>query len=162
MDARIRLLLEVFDQAFGGHSWHGTTLSGSLRGVTAGQALWRPGQGRGGHNIWEITLHAAYWKCIVRRRLTRDPALKFPRPRSNWPELPERPDEGSWRRDVALLKREHALLRRTIARFDPARLGRRGWRSQWTNVTHIYGIASHDLYHAGQIQLLKRLRRGAR
>src|SRR2546425_1993742 len=101
MDARIRLLLEVCDQAFGGHSWHGTTLSGSLRGVTAGQALWRPGQGRGGHNIWEITLHAAYWKCIVRRRLTRDPALKFPRPRSNWPELPERPDEGAWRRDVA-------------------------------------------------------------
>ena len=157
MDARIRLLLEVCDQAFAGHSWHGTTLSGSLRGVTAGQALWRPGRGRGGHNIWEITLHAAYWKCIVRRRLTRDPALTFPRPRSNWPELPARPDEGAWRRDVALLKREHALLRRTIARFDAARLGRRGWRSQWSNVTHIYGIASHDLYHAGQIQLLKRL-----
>ena len=158
MDARIRLLLEVFDQAFAGHSWHGTTLSGSLRGVTVAQALWRPQRGR--HNIWEVALHAAYWKFVVRRRLVRDPALKFPRPRSNWPELPERPDEGAWRRDVGLLKREHALLRRTIARFDPGRLGRRGWRSQWTNVTHIYGIASHDLYHAGQIQLLKRL--GAR
>ena len=157
MDARIRLLLEVCDQAFAGHSWHGTTLSGSLRGVTVAQALWRPGQGRGRHNIWEITLHAAYWKCIVRRRLARDPALKFPRPGSDWPELPERPDEGAWRRDVTLLKREHALLRRTIARFDAARLGRRGWRSRRSNVTHIYGIASHDLYHAGQIQLLKRL-----
>src|SRR2546422_9136268 len=104
MDARIRLLLEVFDQAFAGHSWHGTTLSGSLRGVTVAQALWRPGQGRGGHNIWEITLHAAYWKCIVRRRLTRDPALKFPRPRSDWPEPPQRPAEGAWRRRVPLPK----------------------------------------------------------
>jgi len=117
--------------------------------------LWRPQRGR--HNIWEVALHAAYWKCMVRRRLVRDPALKFPRSGSNWPELPERADQGAWRRDVALLKREHALLRRTIARFDAARLGRRGWRSQWSNVTHIYGIASHDLYHAGQIQLLKRL-----
>ncbi len=158
MDARIRLLLEVFDQAFAGHSWHGTTLSGSLRGVRVAQALWRPQRGR--HNIWEVALHAAYWKFVVRRRLVRDPALKFPRPGSNWLELPERADLGAWRGDVALLKREHALLRRTIARFDPARLGRRGWRSQWSNVTHIYGIASHDLYHAGQIQLLKRL--GAR
>src|SRR3989475_793394 len=76
------------------------------------------------------------------------------------PILPERADLRAWRGDVALLKREHALLRRTIARFDAARLGRRGWRSQWSNVRHIYGIASHDLYHAGQIQLLKRL--GAR
>src|SRR3989475_8717589 len=41
-----------------------------------------------------------------------------------------RSDLRAWRGDVALLKREHALLRRTIARFDAARLGRRGWRSR--------------------------------
>jgi DinB family protein len=158
MDARIRLLVELCDQAFAGRAWHGTPLAGSLRGVTVAQARWRPGQGR--HNIWEIALHTAYWKCIVRRRLVRDPAIKFPRPGSNWLELPEQADAAAWKRDVALLKREHALLRRAIARFDPARLSRRGWRSQWSNVAHIYGIASHDLYHAGQIQLLKRLSRG--
>ena len=46
-----------------------------------------------------------------------------------------------------------------IARFPPSRLGAHGWRSRWSNAAHIYGIASHDLYHAGQIQLLKRLYR---
>ncbi len=46
-----------------------------------------------------------------------------------------------------------------IARFPPSRLGAHGWRSRWSNAAHIYGIASHDLYHAGQIQLLKRLQR---
>src|SRR2546425_2800266 len=107
MDARIRLLLEVFDQAFGGHSWHGTTLSGSLRGVTAGQALWRPGQGRGGHNIWEITPHAAHLEWIVRRPPARDPALKFPRPGRHWPQLAGRPHQGSWRSVVALPERQH-------------------------------------------------------
>jgi hypothetical protein len=44
-----------------------------------------------------------------------------------------------------------------IARFDATLLGRRGWRSKWRNAQDIYGIASHDLYHAGQIQLLRRL-----
>jgi transposase-like protein len=157
MDRRIRLLLEVFDQAFTGSSWHGTPLWGSVRGVTAREALWRPGRSR--HNIWELVLHAAYWKCMVRRRLLADPAITFPRRGSNWPRLPEWPDAATWKRDTALLKREHELLRRAIARFRPARLARRGWRSKWSNVEHIFGIASHDLYHAGQIQLLKRLSR---
>jgi hypothetical protein len=156
-DGRIDLLLDVFDQAFVGSSWHGTPLWGSLRGLGAREALWRPGRGR--HNIWEIALHAAYWKCIVRRRLMRDPSVEFPRPGSNWPRLPDTTDARAWARDRALLKAEHELLRRAIARFRPRDLARRGWRSKWSNVQHIYGIASHDLYHAGQIQLLKRLQR---
>ena len=94
----------------------------------------------------------------MRRRLLRDPELSFPRPGSNWFALPPRPDERAWRRDVALLKQEHRLLRAVIARFPATRLGARAWRSKWTNAATIYGIASHDLYHAGQIQLLKRLR----
>ena len=157
MDRRIRLLLEIFDQAFAGSSWHGTPLWGSLRGVGVPEALWRPGRNR--HNIWELVLHTAYWKSMVRRRLLRDPQISFPRVGSNWPGLPERADRGAWKRDTALLRHEHELLRRTIARFNPAQLGRRGWRSKWSNIQHIYGIASHDLYHAGQIQLLKRLYR---
>ena len=157
MDHRIRLLLEVVDQAFAGSSWHGTPLWGAIRGLTVPEVLWRPSSGR--HNIWELVLHTAYWKCIVRRRLVRDPDIKFPRPGSNWPRLAERTDAAAWQRDRAVLKREHELLRGAIARFEPGQLGRRGWRSKWSNVQHIYGIASHDLYHAGQIQLLKRLYR---
>jgi len=65
MDARLRLLLEVFDQAYRAPSWHGTPLKGSLRGVSVRNALWRPGPKR--HCIWELVLHTAYWKCIVRR-----------------------------------------------------------------------------------------------
>jgi len=125
--------------------------------VTAAEALWRPRARR--HNIWEIVLHAAYWKCIARRRLTRDGAVAFAREGSDWFSVPPRRDERALRRDVALLKQEHRLLRDVIARFPAAALGRRAWRSRWTNLATILGIASHDLYHAGQIQLIKRLRR---
>src|SRR6266498_3799912 len=155
-DARIRLLLDIYDQAFDHRAWHGTPLGGALRGVTPGAALWRPARGR--HCIWEVVLHTAYWKYIVRRRLTRDTAASFPRAGSNWPALPARTDARAWKQDVALLKEQHRLLRAAVARFPAARLNARGWRSHWTNAQHIYGIASHDLYHAGQIQLLKVLR----
>lgn len=153
----IKLLLEVLDQAFDHRAWHGTALWGSIRGLTPAQALWRPRPGR--HNVWEVVLHTAYWKYIVRRRLTRAPTLEFPRDGANFPRLPAKPDAKAWKADVALLKEQHRLLRATIARFPAARLRARGWRSTWTNVEHIYGIASHDLYHAGQIQLLKALSR---
>jgi hypothetical protein len=93
----------------------------------------------------------------VRRRLLRDPAIRFPRTGSDWIPLPPRTDAAAWKRDTTLLRQEHELLRRVITRFNPAQLGRRGWRSKWSNAQHIYGIASHDLYHAGQIQLIKRL-----
>ena len=154
-DRRIALLLEVLDQAFGRAAWHGPNLAGSLRGLTWREALKRPRAGR--HCIWELVLHTAYWKCIARKRLTRDPGLEFPRAPANFPAVPRKPSAALWRQDVVLLRKEHRLLREVIARFPAARVGRRAWHSRWTNVETIYGIASHDLYHAGQIQLIKAL-----
>jgi uncharacterized damage-inducible protein DinB len=156
-DRRLALLLAICDQAFDRTAWHGTPLLGAVRGLSPREALRRPGRKR--HNIWEIVLHTAYWKYIVRRRLTRDTALAFPRAGSNWPAVPAQPDAAAWRGDVALLKEQHRLLRAAIARFPAARLDAKAWRSTWTNAQNVYGIASHDLYHAGQIQLLKVLTR---
>ena len=150
----IALLLRVYDQAFTAPSWHGTPLWGALRGITPRVALKRPGRGR--HNIWELAVHTAYWKYVVRRRLTADADLHFPLEGSNWFPAPARADAKAWKAVLALLRQQHRLLRAVIARFPAAKLGRRGWRSKWTNEQHIYGIASHDLYHAGQIQLIKR------
>ena len=159
MDARVRLLLEVFDQAYMAPSWHGTPLKGAIRGVSARQALWRPGGGRNRHCIWDLVLHTAYWKCMVRRRLLRNPDISFPRDGANWPALPDQQNESTWKRDRALLDEQHRLLHEAIADLRSAQLARKGWRSKWPVKAEIYGIASHDLYHAGQIQILKRLMR---
>ena len=156
-DRTIRLLLDVLDHAFDRRAWHGTTLAGSIRGVAIDEALWRPAPAR--HNIWELTLHTAYWKYAVRRRLTGDKRGRFPRPGSNWLPLPDPSDAAAWSRDVRLLKDEHRRLMETVARYPAARLGRRLPRSRWTAQESIHGVAAHDLYHAGQIQLLKRLMR---
>lgn len=156
---QIELLLDFIDQAFKGPSWHGTPLWGSLRGVSASEAVKRPGPGR--HTVWELVLHAAYWKYAVRRRLTRDEALEFPRSPANWPEMPSIPVESAWKEDKALLKREHELLRGAVAKFPVKELGKKAWKSRYTNLISIEGIAAHDLYHCGQIQLVKRLTGGA-
>jgi DinB family protein len=155
MDPKITMLVSLVDQAFKGPAWHGTPLWGSVRGVTAEEALRRPGPGR--HNVWELVLHAAYWKCIVRRRLTGDASIDFPRSPSDWPETGGIPDAARWKADRALLKREHELLRAVVARFPARELTKKSRKSQWTNYQQIEGIGSHDLYHCGQIQLVKKL-----
>lgn len=150
-----RILIENLNQAFDGRSWHGTPLARSMRGVSVRQALWRPRPGR--HNIWEILLHTAFWKYTVRHRLTGSADREFPRPGANWPRLPAPANDRALARDVKLLREQHGLLIRTVARFPAARLSRRGGR--WSPLEQILGIAAHDLYHCGQVQLLKRLQK---
>jgi hypothetical protein len=158
-DPRIRLLLQVLDEAFAAKGWQGATLSGAVRGLTVQQALWRPGGDRLRHNIWELVLHAAFWKHAVRERVEGGERTAFPRSPRNFPSLPARPNAAAWKADVALLKRQHALLRRTVARLSPARLGAPVGSSPWDVAEQIFGVAAHDLYHTGQIQLLKALQR---
>jgi hypothetical protein len=155
MDHRIRLLLEVLDQAYDKKAWHGTNLRGSIRGLSIDEVTWQPQSGR--HNIWALVLHTAYWKFCVRRHLVGDRTLKFPRQGSDWPNLPEEQTDKTWKIDVQLLGREHKALREALATFPPRRLKSRPPNLSWRFEQYIYGAASHDLYHAGQIQLLKRL-----
>ena len=151
----IALLLGLIDEAFDKAAWHGPNLRGSIRGLSPGDAATRPGKGR--HNIWEIVVHAAYWKYAVRRRLLGEKRGSFPLKGSNWFKRPVDASARAWREDVALLEDCHRRLREAIEGVNPKDLYRRRPGSRFTTASMIWGIAAHDLYHAGQIQLLKRL-----
>jgi len=154
---QIRLLLNLIDQAYEKKAWHGPNLRGSLRGLTAAEAAWRPQPQR--RSIAEIVLHAAYWKYIVRRRLRGDKRGSFALKGSNWFPVPVPLTETSWRQYLELLKRAHRDMRAVVAELPHQRLGDKPGGSKVSNATLISGIAAHDLYHAGQIQLLKRLQK---
>lgn len=158
--AEITSLLALLDEAYDQAAWHGPNLRGSLRGVTARQAVLRPGRSR--HNIWEIVVHAAYWKYTVRRRLLDEKRGSFSLPGSNWFSRPWERSENAWRADVALLEREHRRLKEAVALVRLEELDRpaRGSRTEVRRL--IAGIAFHDVYHAGQIQLIKKLLKGAK
>jgi len=149
MDAR-SAILDLLDQAFEKAAWHGPNLWQSLKGVSADQAAWRPAPGR--HNIWELALHAAYWKYAARRRLEGGKRGAFVLKGSNFFPRPEsgKLGESAWTADKAILMQQHQALRKavvkTLAKPFPANVGRMLW-----------GVAFHDIYHAGQIRLLRRL-----
>ncbi len=157
MNSAIGLLLRSFDEAFDKKSWHGTNLRGSIRGLTAAEADWRPNPDR--HNIHEQVLHAAYWKYTVRRRLLGEKRGSFPLKGSNWFRRPvERGDpETIWQADIQLLVDVHQSLRSAITSLKERDLSRAAAGGTTPVRALITGITAHDLYHAGQIQLLKRL-----
>ena len=144
------LVLVLLDEAYEKKTWHGPNLKQSLRGVRAKQAAWRPARGR--HNIWEVTLHAAYWKYAVRRRIDGGKRGSFALKGSNFFARPEKGklNEAAWNADKALLEREHRLMRRAIEKVLRKPRGMKILRM-------LYGVAFHDIYHAGQIRLLRRL-----
>ena len=148
-------MLTLVDQGYNRKTWHGTNFRGSLRRVTPAMAAWRPAKER--HNIWEVMIHVAYYKYVLWRRLSGEKRGKFPyKADSRWGDWFVRPDHISdvtWKEDVALLKEYHELFREYVARLDPARD-----KATWSKIEHhVIGAAYHDIYHAGQIQLLKRM-----
>lgn len=141
------ILVDAVEDAYGGKAWHGPNLRASLRGLIANQAFWRPVEGR--HNIWELMLHCAYWKYTVRRRLLGDRATKFARKGTNFFPTPDPPTDEAWAEDLALLASSHKALVEAIRTVPASQLPKAA--------RMLYGVAAHDAYHVGQIQLLKKM-----
>jgi len=157
MHPEIEHLLGLLDEAYRRAAWHGPNLLGSIRGLTAREAAWRPKAGR--HNIWEIVAHTAYWKYTVRRRLVGEKRGSFSLQGSNWFLRPVDRGENAWRADVVMLDGEHQRLRAVVSELPPEDLDRPAQGSKTITRRLIAGIALHDVYHAGQIQLIKKLLR---
>ena len=163
-DPRVALLLRSLDQAFDQSAWHGPNLWSALHTVTPGAALWQPQPER--HNIWEIAVHAAYWKFRILRYVAADPSDVFDEPGSDWFERTEG-TATRWAADKKRLRDWHTQLRSAIADFAPGRLGDAAYdghayaSDSRTFEDLILGAAAHDVYHAGQIRLLLRMHEAA-
>lgn len=154
-NAQVVLLLRILDEGFNKSAWHGPNMRGAIRRVDAEQACWRPGPGR--KSIADNTVHAAYWKYAARRRLTGEKRGSFPLKGSNWFELEQPLSPATWKSYVKLTDETHNGLHEVVRELSDRDLTRvtKGARIDVQRL--LYGIALHDVYHAGQIQLLKRL-----
>ena len=158
MDPQLSLLLRLFDEGYNHKAWHGPNLLGAIRGLSAEEAAWRPAEER--HNIWEIVIHCAYWKYSVRRRILGLKRGSFPYKGSNWFPRLDHLTADRWKHDLHLLATEHHQLRETILGLRPLRLKQTTPGGTMRIDRLIYGVAAHDIYHAGQIQVLKKLLKG--
>ena len=143
--------LDLLDRAFTAEAWHGPSLLETVAGVSASLAAKRPL--KGAHTIWELVNHIASWNEIVALRLAGETPKVTPE--MNFPPMPK-PTPLAWKQALRRLGRSEARFRDAVARFPALKLGRRrpGTTSTWNVLIH--GQIQHQLYHAGQIAMLRR------
>ena len=154
-------LIDNLNREINGQPWHGPSLASILEGVDAGAAARRPPGG--GHTIWEIVLHMTGWKREVTRRV-RGGAAAEPAG-GDWPAAGE-PTEARWQEARAAHVRAHDELVETIRGLGPDQLTARVAGDSAASIgaglsvaATLWGLVQHDVYHAGQIALLKKIGR---
>ena len=146
-------ILDQLQRAYEGPAWHGPSIKESLSGVTAAQAHQRPIAN--GHSVWELVHHIAVWEDVGRRRLEGDPAEVPISSTEDWPPA-EDLSEAAWEKSKAALERSHQALVEAISRVPLSRLDEPILKDKSTVYVTLHGVIQHDLYHAGQIAILKK------
>ncbi len=140
-------------RSYAGKAWHGPSLKFLLRGVTAQRAAARPIPGT--HTIWEIVLHIAAWDRVAAERIRGGKRTSLPAS-ENFPIVTD-VSEGAWKKTLIALESANRDLRAAIAKCPPAKLDRKLGGGDYSFYITMHGAVQHDLYHAGQIAILKKM-----
>ncbi len=154
MTSETKRFADQLHRAYTGHAWHGPALRQLLRGVTPKQAAMRPL--RRAHTIWELVLHITAWKGAVLRRM-QGKALSLS-PAQNFPPIPKA-TAANWESTMAALQSAQEDLHRAVSTLPESRLRQIVPGKGHTLYAMLHGLVQHDLYHAGQIALLKKAAR---
>ena len=142
----------ILDEGYGPGAWYGSDLRAAVGDVTAAIAFKRPAKAR--HNIAEIAMHQAYWAGQIAAKLTGGEAEPFPLEGEDWFELSNE-SRLSWKEITATLEASQQRLSQAVAGIaSGARTSPLGEAERFDLVV---GITGHAAYHAGQVQLIKKL-----
>jgi uncharacterized damage-inducible protein DinB len=148
------LLAEQLRRAFYGNAWHGPAVLDLLQDVDAATAAAKPIPDV--HSIWELVLHIAAWDNAAIRRLAGEKCQ--PEGLANFPPV-AKPTEAAWRKAVAQARRTHDQLVKIVAALPESHLRDRVPGKRYDFYFMLQGVAQHELYHAGQIAILKKAAR---
>ena len=153
LDARV--MARIIEEGYGPEAWHGPDLKAALADVASDLAFWRPSPGR--HNIAEIALHHAYCVRGVRGRLSGTPPDPFVLDGDDWFALSDE-TTLSWPEITAVVDAEQCRLTAVVADIGAGRVNPPLPDSERFDL--VLGITCHAVYHAGQVQLIKRMANG--
>jgi uncharacterized damage-inducible protein DinB len=150
--SEVHRIAKQLQRTFQGRAFHGPTIEEALEGISAKTAAAKtPG---GAHNIWQIVLHVTFWQDTVRRWLQGE-AVR-PGPGDDWPEVRDK-SEAAWQLALRDLRRSNEQLRDEAMLLDEARLEEPIFEGMSKVYVAVHGILQHNIYHAGQVSLLKKI-----
>jgi hypothetical protein len=152
--SEVEQIAKQLQRSFAGKAWHGPSVLEVLDGVTAeSAAAASPG---GAHRIWDIAAHMARWKTAVAGWIAGDRTPPADVDGGDWPPISDT-SPAAWQRLLDELRGAHERLLGEVSKLGDERLRERAWAPMPSIYTLLHGIVHHDLYHAGQIALLKKM-----
>ncbi len=155
-------IMHQFENCFKGnpYAWHGSSLLPTIENILAEKAIQRPIPEV--HNIWELVNHITIWRNEAKKSLEGD-SFPFLPDDQEWPPIHDKSEEA-WKETIDKLIITHKGFMETLTSFDPTLFDVRinigePWSSPWLETTFyelIYGTLHHEIYHTGQIALLKK------
>lgn len=147
----VELIKDQLEKAFYGDAWHGPSVLKALEDIPAEKAVSRPV--KNAHSIWEIALHINAWQLIALRRISGENVE--PLPEEDWPEV-KNGSQSSWESTLSNLKDSMTNLIGFLSKLDENILNENIAGKNYTYYFLLHGLVQHDVYHAGQISLLKK------
>jgi uncharacterized damage-inducible protein DinB len=141
-------IAQLLENTFNKQPWYGSSIMDILKGLTPEVINKSIGQT---HSIGELVLHMIAWRTFAIKRLQGDgnfqvtEDLNFPTP-------------DSWEKTLNQLQQSQIELIEAVKKFPESKLGEIVPSKEYTYdyYTLLHGIAQHDIYHLGQIGLLKK------
>jgi uncharacterized damage-inducible protein DinB len=156
MVSETKRIADQLQRSFTGEAWHGPALLELLAGVTARHAAARPV--KSAHSIWELVLHISAWENAARSWMAGEiPALPelVDTPALDWPAV-QKPTPAAWKRTIREITAVHNGLLKLVGKVDDSRLRDIVAGRNYSLYFLLHGLVQHNLYHAGQIALLKK------
>jgi uncharacterized damage-inducible protein DinB len=150
--SEVERIQDQMTRAFEADAWHGPAVLEVLEGVSAEQAARKPIPAA--HSIWELVLHMTAWKDVVVRRLGGDPVREVP-PEVDFPPVTD-PGAAAWREALEGLSASHQRLLGALRSVRDAQLDEPSPGYGLSRYVLLHGVIQHDLYHAGQIAILRK------
>jgi uncharacterized damage-inducible protein DinB len=152
----IERIVAEYDRVMHGNAWHGDPIWQILDSITAERAAQRPIAAA--HTIWEILLHMTFWEAVGAKRLAGqcagldepglEEALNFP--------APPAATEANWQKTREAFRASNQEFREALAKLEAARLDELSAAGKRSFYQEAHGVVQHNIYHAGQIALLRK------
>ena len=149
--SEVQRIVDQMDRAMNGEAWHGPHLEELLKDVSAQQAAAHPVAGA--HSIWELVNHIGSWNAILAERASGRAVTVTEV--QDWPPVTDTSAEG-WKRSLEQMRASRARLRGAVEKLNDAQLDDIAPGKDHSIYVMLHGGVQHDLYHAGQIAVLKK------
>jgi len=150
--SEISTLQGILRSTVSGPAWHGPSVAETLEGITADQAAARPMENA--HSIWELLLHMDAWQVFALRMCEGNPIPSL-KGEADWPSVNDS-SEAAWIATKDAFTDHARQVNECFASWDESKLREPVPGGEFPYKVILHGVAHHNIYHAGQIALLKK------